>query len=151
MTRQVANGLADRGNRRPWKPAGQVAVRPRLTKKLQEVDRKWRDHEPAIRHRLVQDQLVVAPVQNGMPDSDVTGALALQGSPRGYFFACGAATSSGSDRITMAPLCPQFLLRGLGQNAQHRVKGFLLRHDFAAESEHFYRHELPPLAIQAGL
>ena len=84
MTGQVANGLADRGNRRPWKSAGQIVVRPRLTKKLQEVDREWRDHEPAIRHRLVQDQLVVAPVQNGMTDSDVTVALTLQGRPRGY-------------------------------------------------------------------
>jgi hypothetical protein len=110
MTRQVANGLADRGNRRPREPAGQVAVRSRLTKKLQEVDRKWRDHEPAIRHRLVQNQLVVAPVQNGMPDSDVTVALTLQGSPRRYF--AGVAVSSfGSDRIAMRPCAVNSWLR----------------------------------------
>jgi hypothetical protein len=50
----------------------------------------------------VQNQLVVAPVENGMPDSDVTVALTLQGSPRGYFFAC-VAVSSVSDKIAMRP------------------------------------------------
>ena len=79
MTRQIANGRADRSNGRPWKPTGQVAVRPRFAEKLQEVDREWRDHEPAIRNRLVENQLVVAPIQNRMAGSNVTVTLAFQG------------------------------------------------------------------------
>jgi hypothetical protein len=102
VTCQIANRSAEGRGGRSRKSTGQIAGRPWFAEKLQELDREWRDHEPAIRDRLVENQLVVAPVQNGMPDSDVTVALTLQGSPRGYF--AGVAVSSfGSDKIAMRP------------------------------------------------